>query len=88
MKLPFVTRVWTHQLFALVVALGLLVLAAFVLWSAAVYARFDLDPLMRQPHENAKAIVLLIVSMLLVVAALVVPLVIRRKAQRRLGERP
>jgi hypothetical protein len=85
-QLPLWTNVWTSIDFAWVVGIGLLVVAREALRRAALFARFDLDPLARQQHDNAKAIVMTLISMLLVVGGIVLPLVVRRKAQRRLGE--
>jgi hypothetical protein len=82
MKRPF----WTHVVFAWVVAGALLVSATYALKGAVLYARLKVPPLERFQHDNTKAVLLLLLSMLLVVAAIVLPLVIRRRAQLRLGE--
>jgi hypothetical protein len=74
--------VWRHPIFAGVVAVLFVLAAAGAMKVAALYARFKVDPLQRLRSDNAKAIVFYIVAMLLVMAALVVPLVIRRRAQR------
>jgi hypothetical protein len=75
---------WTHPLFAGFVALLFVAASAGVMKVAVLYARFKVDPLARLQPDNTKAILLLILSMLLVIGSLVVPLVIRRRAQRRL----
>jgi hypothetical protein len=75
---------WTHPLFAAFVALLFVVAAAGIMKLAVLYAQLKVDPLARVQHDTTKAILLLILSMLLVIGSLVVPLVIRRKAQRRL----
>jgi hypothetical protein len=76
--------VWTHPLFAAFVALLFVVAAAGAMKVAVLYAQLKVDPLARIQHDTTRAILLLVLSMLLVIGSLVVPLVVRRKAQRRL----
>src|SRR5262245_48723570 len=75
---------WTHVVFAWVVAIGMLLGARYALKVAVLYARLKVPPLERFQHDNTKAVLYLLLSMLLVVGAIVVPLVIRRKAHLRL----
>jgi hypothetical protein len=75
---------WTHLGFAWFVAVALLVAAREAMKAAVVYARFKVAPLERLKPDNTHAALLVILSMLLVIGAIVLPLVIRRKAQRRL----
>jgi len=78
MKAPSWTKLW----FAWFVAVAFLLAATGAMKVAVLYARFKVDPLARLKPDNTKAILLLILSMVLVIAALVVPLIIRRRAQR------
>jgi hypothetical protein len=83
MSLP--TRpLWTRMGFAIGVALALLALAVVALKKAARFAQLNVLPPERSQADNAVAVMLLILSMLLVVGAIVVPLVIRRQADKRL----
>jgi hypothetical protein len=83
MSLP--TRpIWTRMTFSIVVALALLALAVVALKKAARFAQLNVLPPERSQADNAVAVTLLILSMLLVVGAIVVPLVIRRQADKRL----
>jgi hypothetical protein len=75
---------WTRIEFAVFVAVALMVAAGGAMKVAALYARFKVDPHARLQHDNTRAVLLVILSMLLVIGAIVVPLIIRRQAQRRL----
>jgi hypothetical protein len=75
---------WTHLGFAWFVAVALLLGAREAMKVAVRFARFKVDPHDRLKPDNTMAVLTLILSMLLVIAAIVVPLVIRRRAQRRL----
>jgi len=75
---------WTHPIFAGFVAVAFLVAARFAMKAAVLYGQLKVDPLSRLEHDNTKAVLLVILAMLLVIGAIVVPLVVRKKAQRRL----
>jgi len=77
---------WTHPLFAGLVAVGFVWLAVLAMKRAVLYAHFKASPLERLQPDNTRAVLCLIASMLLVVAAIVVPLVIRKKAHTRLKQ--
>jgi hypothetical protein len=75
---------WTHPLFAGLVAVGFVGLAVLAMKRAVLHAHFKVSPLARHAPDNLRATLFLIVSMLLVIAAIVVPLVIRKRAHARL----
>jgi|SRR5688572_7716614 len=75
---------WTHPLFAGLVAVGFCALAVLSMKRAAFHAHFKVDPLKRHVPDNTRAILFLIGSMLLVIAAIVVPLIVRKLAHARL----
>ena len=77
---------WTHPIFAGFVAVAFLVAARFAMKAAVVHGQLKVDPLARLEHDNTRAALLVVLAMLLVIWAIVVPLVIRKKAQRRLSE--
>lgn len=75
---------WTHPLFAGLVAVGFCALAVLSMKRAVFHAHFKVNPLQRHAPDNVKAILFLIGSMLLVIAAIVVPLIVRKLAHARL----
>jgi len=75
---------WTHPLFAGFVALLFLIAARGAMKWAAIFGQLKVDPHARLEHETTKAVLMVILAMLLVIGAIVVPLVIRKKAMRRL----
>ena len=60
---------WTSVWFAAFVAVAMMGLAVLALRVAIHFARFDVDPLVRQKPDNLKAVLCLMASMLLVIGS-------------------